>query len=656
MKTSVLAGLLLFVPLAAPAAAQVSRLAILQAEDRRAPTPRDLAVIRGGLHADNAETARTAVRALGRLERPALVPDILPLLKSGFPEVRAEAADAVAQALQGPLKPDRAPSSILAPASTALAARLAVEAEASVRASIRAAIGRLPYASAAEVAAAERAIVTGDIATMTAVDRLGVAQGLFSLARLRRKLQPPSDEARAALLELARLRAGEAVSGARVRRLAVETLLTASMVDAALVRTAAADPDAQVRRLAMRAAASADLADAGWPILTRALTDDSAMVRLEAVHGIGGADRPDRCALLVGALKDRDTHVDLGALDALARCGASDEAVQALVRTADDLSEAGSPRGWHRGAHAIVALAAASPDRASGALGQFTASDVWQLRMYAARAATALKDRKTLERLAADANDNVVEAAIDALSAAAGHDDDAMYVKALARPGYQAVRAAARALRHASSADQAVPALQQALARLRAEDRDNGHDARDAVAEALESLGARVPASKPRSIVSDLDGEDLRRLAAPRARIAIRGVGTFELALFPAEAPATVIRFATLAERGYYNGLTFHRVVPNFVVQGGSPGANEYIGDASFMRDELGLWPHVRGAVGISTRGRDTGDGQLFVDLVDNPRLDHEYTVFAQVLNGIDVVDRILEGDVIERVDIVVGP
>jgi cyclophilin family peptidyl-prolyl cis-trans isomerase len=111
-----------------------------------------------------------------------------------------------------------------------------------------------------------------------------------------------------------------------------------------------------------------------------------------------------------------------------------------------------------------------------------------------------------------------------------------------------------------------------------------------------------------------------------------------------------------LAESGYYNGLTFHRVVPNFVIQGGSPGANEYIGDAAFMRDELGSWPHVRGAVGISTRGRDTGDAQIFIDLVDNPRLDHDYTVFAQVLNGIDVVDRILEGDVIEKIEIVTGP
>ena len=149
---------------------------------------------------------------------------------------------------------------------------------------------------------------------------------------------------------------------------------------------------------------------------------------------------------------------------------------------------------------------------------------------------------------------------------------------------------------------------------------------------------------------------ELRSVAAARARISIRGVGSFELALIGSEAPASAVRFARLAQSGYYNGLTFHRVAPNFVIQGGSPGANEYIGDATFMRDELGQWPHVRGAVGISTRGRDTGDAQIFIDLVDNPRLDHQYTVFAHVLNGMDIVDAILEGDVIEKVEILAFP
>jgi cyclophilin family peptidyl-prolyl cis-trans isomerase len=70
------------------------------------------------------------------------------------------------------------------------------------------------------------------------------------------------------------------------------------------------------------------------------------------------------------------------------------------------------------------------------------------------------------------------------------------------------------------------------------------------------------------------------------------------------------------------------------------------------MRDEVGLQSNVRGAVGVSTRGRDTGDAQFFVNLLDNPRLDHEYTVFALVTSGMDVVDAIVEGDVIERIEI----
>jgi len=198
---------------------------------------------------------------------------------------------------------------------------------------------------------------------------------------------------------------------------------------------------------------------------------------------------------------------------------------------------------------------------------------------------------------------------------------------------------------------------------LNTEGRDNSVDVRTAITKTLTGLGAApaakqsrntaAPTSQGPAVTELINGEDLRRLAAPKARITIADVGVFDLALITSEAPLTVLRFADLAESGYYNGLTFHRVAPNFVIQGGSPTANEYVGLGDHMRDELGLWPHVRGTVGISTRGRDTGDAQIFIDLADNPRLDHDYTVFAQVLNGIDVVEKILEGDVIERVEII---
>lgn len=71
------------------------------------------------------------------------------------------------------------------------------------------------------------------------------------------------------------------------------------------------------------------------------------------------------------------------------------------------------------------------------------------------------------------------------------------------------------------------------------------------------------------------------------------------------------------------------------------------------MRDELGLASNVRGSVGVSTRGRDTGDAQWYINLVDNARYDHNYTVFANVISGMEVVDGILEGDAIEEVRIV---
>jgi len=652
------------------AAPRVTRLAVLQAEDRRAPTARDLAIIRSGLRSGDDQTSRISVRALGRLERPSLIADLLPSLRSAFPEIRIEAANAVAQAAQG-WRSDKPPSAAAVDAVFApLAARLKIETEPDVRAAIDESLGRLPYVTASQADAAERALVEAAGRAETLTDRLGIAKGLEAAARLQRPLRAPGGDAIALLERLAAPGGPDAAIGARVRRLALEALVTAGAVTTNVLGAASRDPDPQVRRIAMRAAAppaaGSSLAasplsgDAVHSVLTLGRADDSPMVRLEALRALRLRADADACDAALAAVGDRNVHVALFALDQLAPCGASPEAVAALEKTVGDLSDAASPRGWHRAAHALVALATAAPERGAAALPQFTGSRVWQLRLYAARAAAALRDRAALERLANDDDDNVGEAAVEALHTLAGHDADAIYTADVARKGNQIVRAAALALDGTPNRDAAVPALEAALQRLIAEGRDNSHDARDAIVKALASVGAgsHGKPARPRASAgdaTDLNADDLRRLASPRARITIRNVGVFELALFTAQAPATVLRFARLAESGYYNGLTFHRVVPNFVVQGGSPGANEYVGDASFMRDEVGTWPHVRGAVGISTRGHDTGDAQIFVDLVDNPRLDHVYTVFAQVLNGIDVVDRVLEGDVIESVAIISG-
>src|SRR5262249_19669141 len=156
-------------------------------------------------------------------------------------------------------------------------------------------------------------------------------------------------------------------------------------------------------------------------------------------------------------------------------------------------------------------------------------------------------------------------------------------------------------------------------------------------------------------VAEPLPADDvLRRLEGATARVVIKGLGTVTLDLLTDDAPATAAAFAALAERGAYSGPTFHRMVPNFVIQGGSPGADEYDGATrSFMRDEISLAGNTRGSIGVSTRGRDTGDGQIYVNLIDNFRLDHAYTIFARVSAGMDIVDRVLEGDVIESVSII---
>src|SRR5437879_1813916 len=180
--------------LATPAGAQAvpgtTRLAVLLAEDRRAATAADLATLRAGARSRDVLTARIAIRALGRLERPALIPDLVPALGAVLSESRAEAANAIAQAAQGWARPGEAntPAGTLSPASvlSTLAARLDAEEEASVRAVICESIGRLPYRSADQVARAETALLDQAARSDAVTDRLGVAKGFEALVRVSR--------------------------------------------------------------------------------------------------------------------------------------------------------------------------------------------------------------------------------------------------------------------------------------------------------------------------------------------------------------------------------------------------------------------------------------------------------------------------------------
>ncbi|MGH9936643.1 MAG: peptidylprolyl isomerase, partial [Blastocatellia bacterium] len=128
--------------------------------------------------------------------------------------------------------------------------------------------------------------------------------------------------------------------------------------------------------------------------------------------------------------------------------------------------------------------------------------------------------------------------------------------------------------------------------------------------------------------------------------------GQIKLELFPRDSPITVDSFVTLARKGFFNDLTFHRVVPNFVIQGGDPRGDGEGGPGYQIRCEINTRPYTRGAVGMALSGKDTGGSQFFITHSPQPHLDGGYTVFGQVVSGMDVVDRISRGDLVRKVEI----
>ncbi len=126
--------------------------------------------------------------------------------------------------------------------------------------------------------------------------------------------------------------------------------------------------------------------------------------------------------------------------------------------------------------------------------------------------------------------------------------------------------------------------------------------------------------------------------------------GSFTIEFSPDEAPLTVDNFLQLAKRGYFNGQTIPRVVPNFVIQTGDPRGDQNGGPGYQIRCEINQTPFERAAVGMALSGKDTGGSQWFVTHSPQPHLDGGYTVFGRVIRGMEVVDSIVRGDVIRRV------
>ena len=129
--------------------------------------------------------------------------------------------------------------------------------------------------------------------------------------------------------------------------------------------------------------------------------------------------------------------------------------------------------------------------------------------------------------------------------------------------------------------------------------------------------------------------------------------GEIRLEFFPEDAPKTVENFVTLAKKGFYNGLNFHRVVPDFVVQGGCPKGNGTGGPGYNVKAEFNKQKHVRGTLAMArSQDPDSAGSQFYICYGNTPHLDGQYTVFGKIVSGMELVDRIKQGDKMTSVTI----
>ncbi len=195
--------------------------------------------------------------------------------------------------------------------------------------------------------------------------------------------------------------------------------------------------------------------------------------------------------------------------------------------------------------------------------------------------------------------------------------------------------------------ESAIPALTQALL---ADD----PVIRQAAADALTQITGNADLAEKQvqgSSNKRYDYSDIFDLADARALI-VTSRGKIEIGLFADDAPLTVLNFVRLSESGFYDSVLFHRVVPNFVIQAGDPRGDGWGSPGYAIRSEFNKRNYTRGTVGMASAGKDTEGSQFFITHSPQPHLDGRYTVFGQVISGMEIVDAIQEGDTIDSISI----
>jgi HEAT repeat protein/cyclophilin family peptidyl-prolyl cis-trans isomerase len=448
------------------------------------------------------------------------------------------------------------------------------------------------------------------------------------------------------------------------------------------------------------------------PALLALAGDSNPYTRAFAVKGLGTLKDRSATPIIVPLLSSRDSGVVIEAIRALGKIGDSAaaeplmrimqgrgpqqlrvEAVAALgglrgAGIADNLVDVISDRDPEIRAAALRSAAAVDPEGFVTILSGLDPDPDWRTRAALASLLGELTRQTSLPRLTRmleDSDQRVIAAVLTSLVKIGAPNAGDILLDHL-KADDPVVRAAAAS----GIGEMRLPAGAQALpAAYQFGLRDATYVARAAAIEAFSKYGISVSRSLLDAALADKDwavrvraaallkqGEpstnaDDRIRPAP-TRITPDGYqplnltnptvstqafidtdrGTIQIELAVLDAPLTVDNFIALARRGFFNGLTFHRVVPDFVVQGGDPRGDGEGGPGYTLRNEISEQPYLRGTVGIALDWADTGGSQFFITHSPQPHLDGKYTVFGRVIAGMDAVDRIQQGDVIRRVRI----
>ncbi len=461
-----------------------------------------------------------------------------------------------------------------------------------------------------------------------------------------------------------------------------DAMLLAARDDAALIREVAA------RSLTARFADTTGTA--GTTVratLTRLLNDREMGVRIAALNSIATYRDSLLADAVVSLLDDPERQVKVAAAATLAQLGGSTAAAP-LAALTDRLSEP-----WGVRIAALTALARIDQDAFRSRIAPWAGSSIVADRLAAIQAMRGMRapDRQQFVRMTLDADSRVRAAALTAWGALPGAREDQELInaaRAAADDPDVAVRTAAVPVLAGTMDDavgerlaaiwrrggrEAQQAVISAIARLVRSDstalarlaagpagtalqRPEDPMLRQYVTRTLPTVAARwggVGAIETGRVLQDYR-EFVRVFlmapANPRVMIDVEGRGTIEIELLAREAPLTVANFLRLLDRRYFDGSSWHRVVPNFVIQDGDPTGTGSGGPGWQIRDEINRHRYDVPMLGMALSGPDTGGSQWFINLSPQPHLDGGYTIFGKVVGSYNTARRVLQGDVIRTI------